>query len=204
MLRKSSLKGFEVPGLTGRLVTSLFADDTSTFLAKTDRWTDLWAILKRWCKASKAKFNDGKTEVIPVGSETYRQGVVATRKISACDLDDSDDAIPANIHIARDGEAVRILGAWIGNKTNQAAIWAPTIKKIGDFLEQWGKCHPSMSGKRHIAQMGVGGISQYLTKVQGMPRQVEEELTKMTRAFLWDGKKPLISLQILQRPIDEG
>jgi hypothetical protein len=41
--------------------------------------------------------------------------------------------------------------------------------------------------------MFVGGRSQYLTRVQGMPKDIEESHTKLIHAFLWDGKRARIS-----------
>ncbi|EPS93988.1 hypothetical protein FOMPIDRAFT_27799, partial [Fomitopsis schrenkii] len=188
-LRKSQLKGFRIPGAARRLVASLFADDTSTFLAASDKWTAVWMVIGRWCQGSRAKFNTGKTEVIPVGRPAYRAAMAENRSLSGEECEDPE-RIPENIHIARDGEAVRILGAWIGNGVNHIAVWTPAIKKIKDFLERWGRCHPSMSGKRSIVQMGPGGISQYLTCVQGMPPPIEKELTRMIQRFMWENKSP--------------
>ncbi|EPS94213.1 hypothetical protein FOMPIDRAFT_23382, partial [Fomitopsis schrenkii] len=188
-LRRSTLKGFRIPGAARRLVASLFADDTSTFLAASDRWTVVWAVIHKWCRGSRAKFNNGKTEVIPVGHIEYRAAVIASRTISGVAGGDPE-RIPEGIRIAHNREAVRILGAWIGNGVEQVAVWAPAMKKMKDFLERWGRCHPSMGGKRSIVQMGPGGISQYLTCVQGMPRQIEDEIAKTIQQFMWDGKSP--------------
>ncbi|TFY54492.1 hypothetical protein EVJ58_g8829 [Rhodofomes roseus] len=201
-LRRSNLRGFQIPGLTERVITSLFADDTSTFLAQCDRWSDLWLILDSWCSASGARFNSGKTEVIPIGSPEYRAQVIQTRRIDpTCNA----PSIPDFVHIARDGEAVRILGAWIGNRTREAAIWTPTLEKVDRFLTRWGRCNPTMKGKKHIIQMGPGGMTQYLTTVQGMPASIEKELTKKIRSFIWgDNGSPLVNLDTLHSPISAG
>ncbi|EPS92624.1 hypothetical protein FOMPIDRAFT_23487, partial [Fomitopsis schrenkii] len=188
MLRHSSLEGFNVPGVAEKLITTLFADDTSVFLSRNDKWDQLWEILHKWCTASKARFNDDKTEIIPIGSPTYRQRVIHTRHIEP-DRTSDDTRIPDSVNIATDGSAVRILGAWIGNGAEQATIWTPTLQKIRSFLERWGKCRPTLTGKRHIAQMGPAGISQYLTVVQGMPKSVETELVHIIRNFMWDGSR---------------
>ena len=66
MLRLSNLKCFEIPGVRDKLITTLFADDTTVFLSKFDKFTDLKAILNKWCIASGACFNVSKTEI------TYR------------------------------------------------------------------------------------------------------------------------------------
>jgi len=40
-LRASRLRGYEVPGAIERLIATLFADDTTTYLSKHDRFSDL-------------------------------------------------------------------------------------------------------------------------------------------------------------------
>lgn len=82
---------------------------------------------------------------------------------------EDQEEIPQHIHIVKDGEAVRMLGAWVGNKINSEGVWAPTLEKIDRKLEQWERSHPTMEGRRLIIQMVVGGMTQYLTQVQGMP-----------------------------------
>lgn len=203
-LRQSDLRGFKLPGAARKLVASLFADDTSAFLAASDKWATVWTIINRWCGGSRARFNTGKTEVIPVGAPRYRAAVAEHRSISGAECN-QDERIPDGVHIARDGEAVRVLGAWVGNGVDQVAVWGPALQKIREFLRRWGHCSPSMAGKRSIVQMGPGGISQYLTTVQGMPACVEKELTKLIRDFMWDGRTPApVSLDALCRPVDEG
>jgi exonuclease III len=80
-----NLKGFSIPGTNEKLITNLFADDTTLFLNKDDRMDDVQRILNEWCSASGAKFNIEKSEVIPLGSEQHRHRVVETRKINPRD-----------------------------------------------------------------------------------------------------------------------
>jgi dissimilatory sulfite reductase (desulfoviridin) alpha/beta subunit len=88
------------------------------------------------------------------------------------------------VRIAGEGEAVRILGAWLGNKMNASAPWEPIIDKINKLLKFYGKFHPTLEGRKVIAQIIIGGYTQYLTKVQGMPKHIEKALTKITRDFI--------------------
>ena len=106
--------------------------------------------------------------------------------------------------LAKEGQPVRSLGAWIGNKTDQATPWTKTIDKMTAALERWKKCSPTLRGKRLIAQMILGGMTQYLTKVQGMPRGIETQITKILQDIIWDGKKPSISMERLSKPVEEG
>jgi hypothetical protein len=178
------LEGFNIPGIGEKLITTLFADDTTVFLSEFDKFKDLELILGKWCIASGARFNVDKTEVTPVGSENYRNSVITTR----C-LHSSQEPLATNIHIANDKEPVRTLGAWIGNNIDQASVWSTTLDKIRAALAQWDKSHPTLFGRRLIIQMIVGGMTQYLTKVQGMPKYAEQALEKIIQNFIWNGKK---------------
>ncbi|KIM71720.1 hypothetical protein PILCRDRAFT_36644, partial [Piloderma croceum F 1598] len=199
MLRCSGLKGFEIPGVKDRLITTLFADDTTVFLSEFDKFTDLEAILNKWCIASGARFNVGKTEVTPIGTITYRKDVVNTRRINP-----TQEPLAQDIHIAQDQEPVRILGAWIGNNIDQNIVWSTVLDKIRNNLDRWNMSHPTLFGRRLIIQMVVGGMTQYLAKVQTMPKQVEDTLEKVIRSFMWNGNKAPVSISTLHLPIEQG
>ncbi|KIM91740.1 hypothetical protein PILCRDRAFT_58227 [Piloderma croceum F 1598] len=199
MLRHSELQGFKIPKVKDKLITTLFADDTTVFLSEFDKFTDLELILNKWCIASGACFNVNKTEVTPVGNPSYQRDVISTRCIHP-----SQEPLANEIHIAQDQEPVRVLGAWIGNHIDQTTIWSPVMDKIKDNLNRWNKSHPTLFGHRLIIQMVVGGMTQYLAKVQTMPKQVEDDLQKIIRNFMWDGKKAPVNINTLHLPIRQG
>ena len=135
-----------------------------------------------------------------MGSQEHRNTVIQTRK-----LHPDHAPIPDNIHIAKDGEPVRILGAWIGNNTTQAEPWAATLEKIDRSLNQWSKSHPTMAGRRLIIQMTIAGMTQFLTKAQGMPQEIEKKLSKRISNFMWGHESiPPVSTATLCSPIRSG
>src|SRR5712691_6562983 len=68
-----------------------------------------------------------------------------------------------------------------------------------------GKLHPSLDGKARLVQAIVGGFTQFLTQVQGMPTQVEVALNKIISSFLWDdGLGPRIAMEFLHQPKEAG
>ncbi len=71
MLRKSSLKGLEVPSSAERLIAKLFADDITIFFHENDNVKELMKILDVWCLASGARFNVAKTKIIPIGQKNF-------------------------------------------------------------------------------------------------------------------------------------
>ncbi|KAI0094525.1 hypothetical protein BDY19DRAFT_881003, partial [Irpex rosettiformis] len=200
MIRQSNLRGFEIPNAPERKITSLFADDTTILLSEHDNYTILENILDTWCLASGGKFNKDKTIAIPIGNSEYRQKVLTTRKIGEHSL-----PLPQDISLIPDGEATRSLGAWIGNNTNAETPWSPVLNKINSALTRWNKFKPTLKGKRLIVQMIVAGMTQYLTKVQGMPKTIELQLKTIIRDFMWDKVKiPPINLETLQQPLQKG
>ncbi|KIM81884.1 hypothetical protein PILCRDRAFT_55482, partial [Piloderma croceum F 1598] len=180
LLRKNDqLSGFDIPGVDEKLITTLFADDTTVYLGQGDLIDDLTDTLNLWCKASGARFNVSKTEIIPIGSKTYRREVIETRCTSPL-----NPAIAQDIHIAKEQEPVRILGGWVGNGIDEQAIWSKNMDKINLTLDRWENRHPTMLSRRLIVQMFAGGISQFMTTVQGMPKGIEDRMQKLISTFV--------------------
>lgn len=199
MLRQSTLIGITIPGLKERLIASLFADDTTTYLSSNDSLEDLEAILNEWTEASGGQFNDTKMEVIPIGHPDYREKVRAWRAPNA-----TSKKFPPQVDVLQEGSTIRVLGAWIGNNPNPSISWSTKVKAIRSALNKWAMCHPSLNGKRLIVQMIVGGMTQYLTKAQGMPPDIEEEIVGIIRSFIWNDTKPMIDLESLFRSKPQG
>ncbi|KAF7965037.1 hypothetical protein HWV62_851 [Athelia sp. TMB] len=101
-------------------------------------------------------------------------------------------------------QPIRTLGAWVGNEVNEISVWSKTIEKLRTNLERWSRGNPTIRGKKHIVQMIVGGMTQYLTTVQGMPGEIEQTVTGIIRDFMWDGKKPPVGLETLRQPTEKG
>ncbi len=200
-LRAAPLRGFTIPGVRARILTALFADDTAVYLSAHDSYGTLLAVLSRWCAASRAKFNVDKTELLPLGPKDYRAAVVATR----C-LQPGGVPIPLDVRIISDGTPMRLLGAWIGNCVCQKSVWAPMLRRIEENFTSWGRRRPTMKGKRLVVGLEIGSRTQYLAKVQGMPKTIEAEFLKLIRKFLWGNAAahPPIAMKVLYSPIERG
>ncbi len=63
-----------------------------------------------------------------------------------------------------------------------------------------------MEGHRLIVLMVVGGTTQYLTKVQGMPQSVKKRLERRVQKFIWGDKNKInINKETVYAPImDSG
>ena len=173
--------GLTIPGLDEKLVINLFADDMTLYLSDKDRFDTIEPKLRAWCEASGAKFNIEKTEIIPLGTLTHRNTVITMRKINQQDQTQLDQ----RIHIAKEGEAVRLLGAWIGNHAADLTPWEIMLDKMRKKLEIWGRYNPTLYSKCLIIQAIIGGHTQFLATTQGMPTHIEMALEEMIRNFIW-------------------
>ena len=195
------LRGLQALGLTEKLIAKLLADDIALYLNHNDRFDHVLQILRTWCEVSGTKLNIEKTEIIPIGLPTHRANVKNMCKLNPQDQTD----LKPRIQIAADGVAVHYLEAWIGNEVNESTPWEPVIDKINRALTLWEKAHPSMAGRKLIVQTVVGGYTQFLTKAQGMPENIEKALIKIIRNFVWeDDSSPRIALNFLQCPRNQG
>jgi hypothetical protein len=182
-------------------VVSLFADDTTVYLSSEDSLERLLDILNLWCAASTAKFNESKTVLLPFGPASYRAKVVNERRMNN---EMRHGTIGDNFRIIPDGHTCRILGAWIGNNVPHITPWPAVLEKISADLDRWNISMPTLEGKRHIINMVIGGRTQYLSRVQGMPQDIEETLKKAQHTFLWNGKRARVAHESMTLDIDAG
>ncbi|KAI0743031.1 hypothetical protein C8Q80DRAFT_1058477, partial [Daedaleopsis nitida] len=112
---------------------------------------------------------------------------------------------PRNARIASEGEPVRMLGAFLGNGLDQCEVWSPTIAKVTATIERWKRGTATIEGRRHVVQMVLGGMSQFLTDVQRMPTATRNRLDKIMRAYLWNDRViPPVSKEYVYASIEKG
>ena len=95
------LKGIKVKDHP-KLIAKLFAEDTLVYLGANNKFGDLEDIVNLFCKASTARFNMEKTEVLPIGIAEYRNKVLIERALGA-----STNKIPEYVRLIKDGEPMR-------------------------------------------------------------------------------------------------
>ncbi|KAF5320474.1 hypothetical protein D9611_010696 [Ephemerocybe angulata] len=203
MLRSSDLRGLHFPCLSKRLLTCLFADDTTVFLSDSDDLVYLQSLLDTWCIVSGTKFNISKTVIIPVGAPEYREWVRTHRRLKPGGI-----PIPPDMHIAQKGEPVRILGAYYGDSISIDDVWKPIVEKVRCTLARWDRSRPTIRGRAQAANIMVGGYTQYLVKVQGMSestlRVLEEAVDDFVYAKKGEKKANAVGIEVLQYPYPDG
>ncbi len=207
MIRKSDIEGFSIPSSSETLKAVLFADDTTVYLSSRDDFSTLQKVLDTWCSAAKAKFNISKTEIIPLGRPAFREEMASTYRCTG-----AWENYPKGIHVAQEGEAVRILGAFFGNGIDQTDVWSLVLTKIVamrqplmQVMARWRDGHATVHGKKQVVQMIVGGMTQYLTTVQRMPETICKRLNKIIRDYLWEDRRNTpVGMKHVCLPVDQG
>ena len=180
-IRNSSLKGIEICEDIDRLVVNLFADDTLVYLAEDDSLEILEKIIDNFCTASTAKFNLDKTEILPVGRKEFRENMIETRKMGK-------NVIALDKKIIIEGESMRTLGSWVGNQKSDALQWSKIEKSQEKVLEKWKRFNLTTKGKELVLKSLVQSKAIFMATVNGMPKEVEDNLKNKYHSFLWNEK----------------
>src|SRR6202000_2099317 len=115
------------------------------------------------------------------------------------------ETIPERIHIARDRDATRILGAWVGNQVDPEEPWRKITETIEKDFKRWEARYPTLEGKRLIVQMIAGGKTQFLARAQGMPEPIQSKIHKMITEFVWGKERANMDIKdIAQAPTRGG
>lgn len=204
LLRRSPIKGIKIPGAIRRLVVRLFTDDTQVYMSTSDKWTTVKTILDRWCLASTAKFNEGKTEFLPMGSESYRKGVVKYKCLQPTRIRTAE-ILPRNARFVKDRQPLRILGGQVGKDVPDEVIWEKVTENIEALAKKWSGRRITMKGRRLITSFILQSRAQYLVMTNPPPKQVVERISKATHRMMWLGKKRgLTTMDVVERPVEKG
>jgi len=164
-IRKSSLEGFKIQGLEEKVLVSLFADDTLVYMNEKNNNKILKQTIRNFCKASTAKFNNEKSEILLIDTKEYRNNIIKTRTINKTNNNKLDQAI----RIIEDNNSLRILGAHIGNDSKTSVQWGTILKRQSRILKKWSKTSLSSKGKKLVLKALIQSRALYLATANEMP-----------------------------------
>jgi hypothetical protein len=180
-----------------KTLVKAYANDTTVFLGAEDDPRELQKCLDLFCKASTARSNDIKTEITLLGTLEFREDLVRTREFNDWKIDD-------RVHIAQEGEAIRILGSRQGNGINIQAKWNKILERQLKIMKLWSRQYPSTLGRVLIAKALVISIAYYLMTVNSIPRKYLETMDRNIRNFIWNGRKGQMAWARATLPTSEG
>jgi len=188
-IRKSSLEDFKIQGLEEKVLVSLFTDDTLVYMNENDNKKTLEQIIRNFCEASTAKFNNEKSEILLIGTKEYRNNVIKTKTVNKTNNDKLDQAI----RIIEDNDSLRILGAHIGNDSETSIQWETILKRQSRILKKWAKTSLLSKGKELILKALIQSRALYLATANEMPKSIAQRMTRQIKSFIWEDKRPLMN-----------
>ena len=132
--------------------------------------------------------NTSKTKILRVGA-----------------LENTDFKLITQHQLSWTNEPINVLGVWVGTEDVTERNYKDLLPKIKATLSAWSSRGLSLIGKIQIINSFIGSLFVYKMMVlpslpQKLISQIEAELNK----FIWNGKKPKISLKVLQGNKWEG
>ena len=188
-IRKSILKDFKIQGLEEKILVSLFADDMLVYMNENDNKKTLERIIENFYEVSTAKFNNQKSEILPMGTKEYRNNMIETRTVNKTTNDKIDQAI----RIVKDNDSLRTLGAYIGNNSKTSIQWEEILKRQSKILKSWSKMSLSAKGKELIIKALIQSRALYLVTANEMPKSIAQRMTSQMKSFMWEGKRLLMN-----------
>jgi len=196
-IRSCSLKGFRICNELEKVLVKVYTDDAAISLGPEDKPTEMQACLDLFCTASTARFNSLKTEIILIGTEDFRKELINSREYNEWKIDDE-------IHIAQEGEAVRILGSWQGDGINVQARRNGITERQARTMKLWSLLYPLVARRVPIVKALVILLAYYLMTVNGISRSTLTEMEKSIRSSIWSGRRDQMTWERAILPISKG
>ncbi|KAL1919872.1 uncharacterized protein VTP21DRAFT_1804 [Calcarisporiella thermophila] len=191
----SPSRDIAVPRLPRSITTLAYADDLTVGVADQQDITNLYQLIDTYSRAADAKINIDKTEA------------VALTPAARTSIDPGCEYIPA-------GGAITCLGIPIylpsaANPTHMPehpseVYYTSQLSKLRQTIQSWRIRKLSLLGKVHLINSRLLSRIWYVAIVIRPPEYFFKELDKIIREFIWDGRGPQISLNLLAKTREEG
>ncbi|PIK62472.1 pol-like protein [Apostichopus japonicus] len=161
------------------------ADDTTFFLSDTSSVKSVQNVINLYEGASGSKCNVEKTELLVLGKGKVRKDEF-------------------NFPIRND--FIEVLGVCIGNDKDalERENWKTKTASCCNVLKRWKGRNLSFKGRALVVNSLVVSRLTYLATIIPVPKWVGDSLKESVIEFMWGGKKPGISYNVLLQPVDKG
>ena len=186
--KNNDIKGIKIPMTDKEEKIFSHADDTTLTLADKNSIQETFKVIKLYEKASGAKLNKDKSEVMSLGSG----------KICQNDLD--------NWQIKECKEVIQILGVWIGKNKKMCSElnWECKVQAITKILNFWKLRNLTIHGRVSVISSLLMSKLWYTLTVVNIPEKYYLLIKNKCLDFLWKGKPPLVAYDVIIKPILEG
>ena len=184
----------EIEGIPVREFKQLlgqYADDADVFLKNDHKSINkVFEVLEKFKKNSGFTVNYDKTVIYRIGS-----------------LANTDFKCITNQNVAWTNEPINVLGIWIDHTDAKVLQlnYKPMVIKIEAIFNSWRKRNLSIIGKVNVINTLVASLFVYkMTVLPTIPQDIVNKVEQLMRNFIWNSRKPKVSLRTLQGPKEKG
>eukprot|EP00253_Pinus_taeda_P006485 PITA_06485 len=175
---------------------ALFADDSLLLGGASTRIAKAFdTVLRNYCRVSRALVNESKSEVFSWNIDQHELRGITTL------LEFKGQAI---------WDRFKYLGLPIISGVKTRSLWSEIISKIKTKIGAWGGYWLTKGGKIILIKSLLSALPIFQAAFLLAPRNVMEQISKLLRDFLWQGRKGnkkkthLVNREVVKKLMAEG
>ena len=166
----------------------MFSDDTF-FIIRNQKDHDLVRCdLSTYEKASGAKANVSKTEILPIGPNTHSEA----------------NKLRTDVRILPYEQEVKLLGVMISNTDHNELVWNRLIQKIYAVLQKWSCVKLSIKGKILLSKTVLVPILLFQAKFSTIPTKTLKLIERIIWNYIKTNDSRMVSLETALLPYELG
>ena len=178
----NQIRGIEVSGVEVKL--SLYADDITLFMQNSQSGNEALRVMGEFSKASGLSLNLDKSHVMWLGI-----GKGKTESIGGI----------------RAVEKIKILGIWFSASGRCLSDNVePVIRKVCDTINIWSQRSITIKGRITVTRSLLASYLVYMSSCVEIPKKSVRSIQSKIMKFVWRGRPPKVSKDVLAQNIDQG
>jgi len=178
----NNIKGIKIPNCNDEIKLFQHADDCNTIITTEISYDNIINEFDKFSKASGSKINDGKTEILPLG--TWKNKVLKYDRLLI-------------------KKQIKVLGVWFGeDKINKN--WDRITTIIEKLSKTWKERKLNNKSKLNIINSIILSKAWYVARIV---KPTDEHIKRMNRAiftFYWNNNYEYIARKTLMLTLEQG
>jgi exonuclease III len=183
-----NITGIHIPCSNRTSLIYQHADDTTLTVSNKVSIVESFKVLDDYGKASGAKVNKSKSEIMCIGSGYLHQRDLDLFGVTICD------------------QVLQLLGVYIGKCQHvcDELNWRELVKKTKQLFGMWSLRRLTIHGRAVVISNLVTSRIWYKVMVQTMPDWALNEIKVACLRFLWAGRAHLVAYQTIIGSKEDG
>ena len=162
----------------------MYADDMTLMVKDKKSASEALGVISELSEASGLHLNSSKTQAMWIGSSKDRRDPIG--QIEAVDK-------------------IKVLGCWF-NASNSCSDQnvQPIIKKIENTINIWNQRSLTIKGRITVTRALISSQLVYISSCIEIPKKTLERIQSKIMKFVWRGRPPKVSKEVLVQDIDQG